>query len=101
MLTLKQVCERSGLSMVYVRRCVAQGKLSTTKVEIAKNTFRHEVDEKDYENFVKTRGHNGRADGKSKFILYTKVEDLEKILALVKSGELDVEVNKPKQYKKA
>ena len=97
--TIKQWSVVSGLSEVYIRRMVLKGVIKTTKVEIAKNTFRHEITQEEFETFRATRNNTKREDGRNKFVLYGNLEEIKKVQELLQSNNIEAIIQKPKQYK--
>lgn len=85
MLTIKDVCERYQLSPVYVRRMILQGKIPTTRVEIGRNTFRHEMKEEDILHWRSQSQHNRRKDGRNRYILYSNHVELDKLQSLIQN----------------
>lgn len=99
-LGIKDVAKELGLSEVYVRRMILKGKIATTKVEIAPNTFKHLIDREEVERWRKSvQGHSRRADGRSRFILYSTKEEFEKIQELLKTNEVEAIVTRQNEVK--
>lgn len=101
MLSIKEVCDREGLSPVYVRRMIQRGKIETTKVEIAKNTFKHLIAVEEVERWRKSlAGGNRRADGKSKFNLYATPEEIEALQKLLNENQVSIEIKRANKVKR-
>lgn len=84
-MTFKEVCSESGLSMAFVRKQAAEGKLaySQTKVE-GTDIPLNVVARKDYESWAKgrkTRAH--RSDGRVKMITYVLPSAIPQLAAQV------------------
>jgi hypothetical protein len=93
-LSIKDICKKYKLSEVYVRRMILQGKIETTKVEIAKNTYKHLVEEAEvlrWRTQVKTSGRR-RDDGRNKYNIYGTKEEVEKILEALEDKKLEIPV---------
>lgn len=89
-LTIKEVCEELGLTMVYVRRMIQKGKIKTTKVEMNKNQFKHLVSREEVERWRASITHRStRDDGRNKFVLYATQDELAVIEQLL--GENNIE----------
>jgi peptidyl-tRNA hydrolase len=99
--SIKDVCAVTGLSAVYVRRMIQKGKIATTQIEIAKNTFKHMIDEDVLEAWRKTaKMPTRREDGRAKFNLYATAEELAEIEQLLAERNIEtpvVRANKVKQ----
>ena len=86
--TIKNVSKRLGLSEVYVRRMIQQGKLETVKVQVSENVWRHEIPEtvlQEWRN--KSSAHTTRTDGRNKYTVYATTDEIEAFKAwLAESG---------------
>jgi len=88
--TIKEICIELKLSEVYVRRMIHHGKIKTTKVEIAKNTFKHQIAEDELNRWRKeTSGRSKREDGRSKFTLYATADEYDKIQKLLETESIE------------
>lgn len=85
-MSIKELAEVSGLSLVYIRRAILTGKLPSTKTQYGNtNIMQHIIRFDDYENWRKSAGTRGRrSDGRSKYTLYGTPEEVEKIQALLR-----------------
>ena len=102
MYTIKQVCEMTGLSEVYVRRMIQHGKLQTEKVPMPnmKNTFQHMISEDELNRWRSASANHRREDGRSRFILYATAEEkaeLDQLIAENENGAIITRQNKVKQ----
>lgn len=90
-MTIKELAEVSGLSLVYIRRAILTGKLPSEKVQYGNtNIMQHIIRFDDYENWRKAAGtRSRRSDGRSKYTLYGTPEEVEKIQALLKAQAAD------------
>jgi hypothetical protein len=100
MLSIKQAAQISGLSECYIRRSILNGTLPSEKTEIARNTFRHDIDEETFESWRKTRNHSKRDDNRARMLLYTTPDELEKIRQFMADNNIGI-LSKPKQYVKS
>lgn len=100
-LTLKDVVAESGLSPVYVRRAILEGKLPSKKVQVGSTkVVRHEIMRADFETWRKGVGtHTRRADGRSKFALYATPEEFAKLQKLIEANKLETPVERAHQPK--
>ena len=97
MLSIKEVCKEYNLSEVYVRRMILKGKLQSTKVEIATNTFKHLIDVAEVERWRKSSHHNGgvrRSDGRNKYTIYGTEEEIAKLYELIGSNKLETPIKR-------
>jgi len=100
MLSIKDVCVRYGLSKVYVQRMVQKGVIPTTRVEIAKNTFKHMISEEDAEVWRKTAGARvKREDGRGKYTMYATNEEIADLENLLQDAGLEVIVQRTNKVK--
>lgn len=89
---LKETCNMLGLSPVYVRRMILQGKLKSRKVEIATNTYKHLISEdeiKRWRGTIKGTGIRRREDGRNKFNIYCSPDEFDKLQKLLKEQKLE------------
>lgn len=96
-LSIKDVCREYGLSEVYVRRMILKGKLHSTKIEIAQNTYKHLIDVDEVERWRKTSHHNGgvrRTDGRNKYTIYGTQDEIEKLYELIDSNKLETPIKR-------
>ncbi len=101
MLTINQFCAKTGMSSVYVRRLLLQGKIEHTKDMIpGTNVPRNMIPESEVERFMNRTKHTKREDGRSRFVLHASMEEIEKIQELLKENELGAQVTKQKYYHK-
>lgn len=81
---IKDVCKILELSEVYVRRMVLKGKIVSRKIEIRTNTYKHLITGQTLIDWrAGLQGHNKREDGRSKYTMYAKPEELAEIQALL------------------
>jgi excisionase family DNA binding protein len=103
MYTIKQAAQYVGKSAEYVRRAIHQGKILTTKVEIANNTFRHEIA---HEELMKWRasaegGGSRREDGRNKFTIYGTPSEMLALQALLKENGITLPLKRANKVKKS
>lgn len=99
-LGIKDVCEKFGLTPVYVRRMIQQGKIKTEKVEIGKNTFKHFINIEEIERWrASVSARSNREDGRSKFVLYASQEEMDKIQALLANEEIEAPIQRANKVK--
>jgi hypothetical protein len=100
LLSIKDVCVRYELSPVYVRRMIQKGVLKTTKVEIAKNTFKHLIAEADVDAWRAASRNSKREDGRSKYVLYATEREIEELGLILETNNIQTPIaraNKVKQ----
>lgn len=98
-LTINQAARETGLSPMYIRKAVREGKLETELVPVKEGavTKRHEIKRESFDAWraaAAIRSH--REDGRSRFILYATQEEVDAIREMVDG----VEVVKPTYGKK-
>ena len=100
-LTLKQAVAESGLSMIYIRRAINEGKLPATKEQIGTtNVYRNVIKAEDFQAWRSSRSaKTRREDGRNKYTLYATPEELQKVEALLKDAELAVPLERAHQPK--
>jgi hypothetical protein len=86
--TINEVLAMTGLSNVYVRKCIAKGTLKVTKGFIpGTKTPRNSISRVDFDAWRATIGTGTRrADGRNKYVLYLSPEETEKLMTLI-AGE--------------
>lgn len=90
LMSIKEVCKQYELSEVYVRRMILQGKISTQKVQIMNNTFKHMIKESEiirWRSSTKTSGRR-RVDGRNKYSIYGTSDEIELIQKLLDSNKV-------------
>jgi transposase-like protein len=103
--SIKAAAAKLGLSEVYVRRMIQQGKLVTEKTRVGDTEiWRHEITEETLTAWRKEAGaRSTRTDGRNKFTLYATVEELtaiQKFLATSKNNAVIERANKPEDTKR-
>lgn len=100
MLDIKEVCERYGLSQVYVRRMILKGTIPTTKVEIGKNTFKHVMNVTDIEKWREaSQNRSKRQDGRGRYILHATLEEIDQLQQLLDENDLNVLITRQNKVK--
>jgi len=96
-ITLKEAVELSGLSSVYVRRAVLEGKLPSTKVPVGDTkVVRHEIKMSDFEAWRASTTHRGRrSDGRNRYLLYGTPEEIEALKKLLADSSIEVQITVP------
>lgn len=97
---IKSVSKELGLSEVYVRRMILKGKIQTTKVEIAKNTYKHVIAEDEVNKWRGGITRSKREDGRAKYNLYSSQEEFEVLVALLKENKIDLPIVRANNVKK-
>jgi len=99
-LSIKEVSSEFGFSEVYIRRSISKKKLRSTKVQIAKNTFKHLISREDIAIWrANLSTSRRREDGRNKYTLYANKDEFEKITKLLKDSKIEsivVRTNKVK-----
>ena len=95
-LTLKQAVALSGLSMIYIRRAINEGKLPASKEQVGTtNVYRNIIKTPDFEAWRASRNaKTRREDGRNKFDLYATQDELEKLSALCKANGLECPIKR-------
>ena len=90
-LSIKEVCNKYGLSEVYVRRMILKGKLASEKVEIATNTYKHMIAIEEVERWRKaSKGAGSRRDDKrNKFTIYATPDEIAKVQKLIENAKIE------------
>jgi len=97
---IKDVCKKFDLSEVYVRRMILKGKIQTTKIEIRTNTFKHMITEEEILRWrASVSSRSRREDGRSKFSLYSTLEEFEKIQTLLSENGIESIVQRTNKVK--
>ena len=92
--SIKELSKMSGLSEVYLRRSISNGKLVTKKVKLNKNQFKHIISEESFTEFRKNVSHKSkREDGRNKYTSYLNTQEYESLVKLLKDNGLE-EVSK-------
>jgi hypothetical protein len=101
-LTIKQVEAEYGITAIYIRKAMKEGKLTGEKVAVKegsatmKNVFTREA----VEAWRAASGsHTRRADGRNKFVLYANPDELAKVQSMIDSGELTAIVERANKAK--
>jgi excisionase family DNA binding protein len=102
-LTIKEAAEEFGLSTVWIRRMVHQGKLETIRVKIGETQVeRIEIARKSIE--VRASGSKSRRDdGRNKYVVYATPEEyqhLQETLEDAGLGDLPIARANPPKSKK-
>ena len=102
---IKTAAQKLGLSEVYIRRMIQQGKIQTTKVQVGDSeVWKHEISEATLTAWRNSAGtHTVRQDGRNKFVMYATPEELTALQALAteaKIGAVIEKANKPDDVKK-
>lgn len=102
LMSIKEICAEFGLSQVYVRRAILEGKLKSTKVALEANpkVERHLCQRDDVLAWRANSGRNRRSDGRSRYVLYAKNEEIESLAGYVKSEDLGVIITRQNKVKK-
>jgi hypothetical protein len=95
-LTLKQAVAQSGLSMIYIRRAINEGKLPASKEQIGSTkVYRNVIKVADFEAWRASRGtRSRREDGRNKFDLYATPEEYETLAELCKANDLECPIKR-------
>jgi len=95
-LTLKQAVALSGLSMIYIRRAINEGKLPASKEQVGTtNVYRNIIKTPDFEAWRASRNaKTRREDGRNKFDLYATATEYEKLSALCKANGLELPIKR-------
>lgn len=101
-LTIKEAAAEFGLSPVWIRRMVHQGKLEVIRVQVGDSKVeRIEIARKSIE--VRALGSRTRRDdGRNKFTLYATPEEHTKLIELLAANGIEVPIaraNPPKSQK--
>lgn len=90
-LSIKEVAQKYELSEVYVRRMILKGVIPTEKILIAKNTYKHLIDENWIIEWRKRTASKGRTrkDGRNKYTLYGTKEEIEQIQNLLAENKVE------------
>lgn len=100
MMSIKDVCAESELSMVYVRRMIQKGVLKTTKVTLDSGKgFKHMIRREDFLQWRETSSHNRRTDGRGRYVLYGTSDEITKLTEMVKESGLGVIITRQNQVK--
>jgi hypothetical protein len=98
--SIKEACETLELSPVYVRRMIQKGVIKTNKVEIAKNTFKHEIEAEEIERWRNSIGNRSkREDGRLKFTLYASQDELQQIQKLLEDNTIEALIQRSNKVK--
>ena len=101
---IDEVAQITSLTVGYVRRAIQKGKLKTSKVQIANNTFKHFVSESELNRWRSSNEtRTQREDGRNKYTVYATPEEEAKLRKLLETSSLElpmkrsnVKVHKPK-----
>lgn len=98
--SIKEAAAELGLSVCYVRRMILKGRIQTTQVQIATNTFKHQIAEStlnEWRSSVSKRTH--RSDGRGKYVMYATPAEYAAAMKLIGEGEIGVEVKRANKVK--
>jgi hypothetical protein len=97
MLSLLEVARECELSDVYVRHAIRNKLLPTTMVPVRPDskTMKHMISREDMLAWRETRkARSRRADGRNKFVLYARADELAQIQELLASNGIDTPIEK-------
>jgi len=104
-LSIKEAAVELNLSEVYIRRLISQGKLHTNKIFISELVFKHVIDKEDL--IALDQKHTSirtmRNDGRNKYTLYARLDELaliEKYIKSINSGVIVERSNKTQDTKR-
>jgi hypothetical protein len=105
MYSIKDASKALNLSEVYIRRMIQQGKLATTKVQVADTeVWKHMISESTLAAWRKSSStRTSRNDDRSKFTLYATAAELAQITKLLQSNKIEAIIeraNKPEDTKR-
>jgi hypothetical protein len=103
--SIKAASAELGLSEVYIRRMIQQGKIATTKEQVGDTeVWRHVIAAETLNEWRNGSSvHTTRNDGRSKFVCYattTELEAISKFLVTSKNGAIIEKANKPEDVKR-
>jgi excisionase family DNA binding protein len=103
--TIKEAAIELGLSTVYIRRMIQNGKIATVKTQVGDTeVWRHEIAAAELAKWRKDAGsRTTRTDGRNKYALYATAEELAEInewLAENENGAIVERANRPEDVKK-
>ena len=102
MYSIKSACNEIGMSEVYLRRMILQGKIPTVKTHVTENVWRHEMTEEVVMMLKKKHSsgtHTLRTDGRNKFTVYLNSEETSKLVELLKMNKLDLLIERANKKK--
>jgi excisionase family DNA binding protein len=104
-LSIKTAAQLLGLSEVYIRRMIQQGKIKTNRVQVGdSDIWRHEIPADVLEAWRKSSAvHTVRTDGRSKFVMYATAAELNTIKEFIAKSNLGTVIdkaNKPEDVQK-
>lgn len=92
---IEEVAQIAGLTVGYVRRAIQKGKLATSKVTIANNTFKHFVSETELNRWRATsETRTQRNDGRNKYTLYGTPAEVAKLMKLIEANKLETPIKR-------
>lgn len=105
MYSIKSASSELGLSQVYIRRMIQQGKIQTNKTMIGDSeVWKHEIAESELNRWHSDSSkRTQRNDGRNKYTLYANDEELAQIRKLLEAndiGSILERSNKPEDTKK-
>ena len=87
--TIRTAANKLGVSEMYIRKCVLEGKIETKQVYFTEKTWRHEITPEALEKFNKSRGNSPhRRDGRNKFVIYLTKAEEQKVRKLLESANM-------------
>ena len=88
--TINTMSAELGLSSFYIRKCIREDKIKTTRVQVDDTkVYRHEISEQDF-NLFKNRERKGfgkRDDGRNKYTIYLTQSELSTLQDLIEDEE--------------
>jgi hypothetical protein len=89
--SIKEVCNKIGISEVYLRRMILEGKIPTTKHRVSENVWRHEIAESEVSKLQERRVtgvHHTRTDGRNKYTIYLNPQELTLVNQFIVDNKL-------------
>ncbi len=87
--SIRQSAVKLGVSEMYLRKMIAQGKIQTVKVAISDHVWRHEITSQELAAFKnRTSQRSSREDGRNKFVVYMNAAEEAKVREVLKGAKL-------------
>lgn len=89
--TIRQVAAKLNKSEQYIRRCIREGKIESTLVQIKEGSKikRHEISDEALEMFAnRSSNRSSREDGRNKYVAYFNNEEFESVVELLIANDL-------------
>lgn len=90
--TIRTAAATLKVSEMYLRKMIRQGKISTSKVQVTDNVWRHEISEAELNRFSsRSKVRSSREDGRNKFNAYmNRAEEAKVRKVLTEAGLAEV-----------